>query len=205
MVSVCDSSHQHQLKRKGFVICNPLRPALPLLLAGLLSTTACHSEPSAPAPASDATAVPAKTVTVVDGTRELDWLELMPADELEALQNAPAVQHDGNFTPLQEGTFNTVPEMDGLRGKIPGYIVPVDTDADGRLTEFFLVPYFGACIHVPPPPPNQIIHGRLSEPVAMTDIYAAYWIEGTLHTERFENDIAATAYTMTVDKVYLWE
>ena len=187
------------------MICHSPRALLPLLLAGLLSTTACHSETGAPATAVEPSAATTQPPKPVDGVRELDWLELMPADELEALQNAPAVQHDGNFTPLQEGTFNTVPEMDGLRGKIPGYIVPVDTDAEGRLTEFFLVPYFGACIHVPPPPPNQIIHGKLSEAVAMTDIYAAYWIEGTLHTERFENDIAATAYTMTVDKVYLWE
>lgn len=176
---------------------------LSLLLVGVLCTSACHSEPAPQAKADGAKPSPAAPTS--KAVRELDWLELMPADELEALQNAPPVQHDGNFTPLQEGTFNTVPEMDGLQGKIPGYIVPVDTDAEGRLSEFFLVPYFGACIHVPPPPPNQIIHAKLSKPVPMTDIYAAYWIEGTLHTERFENDIAATAYTMTVDSVYLWE
>ncbi len=182
------------------------RLALSMLLVGVLCTTACHSEPApqvAPATGDSTSVTPPKATT--DGVRELDWLELMPAEELEALQNAPVVQHDGNFTPLQQGSFTTVPEMNGIVGKIPGYIVPVDTDAEGRLTEFFLVPYFGACIHVPPPPPNQIIHGRLSTPIAMTDIYAAYWIEGTLKTEHFENDVAATAYIMNVDKVYLWE
>ena len=181
------------------------RPVLSLLIAGLLCTTACHSEPEPTAPADGSSKPAAAASANKDDVRELDWLELMPADELEALQNAPTVAHDGNFTPLQEGTFNTVPEMDGVRGKIPGYIVPVETDADGKLTEFFLVPYFGACIHVPPPPPNQIIHGRLDTPIEMTDIYAAYWIEGTLKSERFENDVAATAYIMEVDKVYLWE
>lgn len=199
-------------------------PCWPWLLGGLLLTSACHSEsadPSvagtAPAPAQAPSAqsnglradeigsLPPSAEIPPGEVRELDWLELMPADELEALQQAPVISHDGSFKPLQMGSFRTVQAMDGIKGKIPGYIVPVETDAEGKLTEFFLVPYFGACIHVPPPPPNQIIHGRLAEGVEMTDIYAAYWIEGTLKAERFDNDIASTAYVMDVARVYLWE
>lgn len=194
------------------------------LACGLLLTSACHSESANPSGADAAQAsgqaqgaesnglradelgsLPPTAEIPPGELRELDWLELMPADELEALQQAPMISHEGTFEPLQQGSFRTVEAMDGVKGKIPGYIVPVETDADGQLTEFFLVPYFGACIHVPPPPPNQIIHGRLAEGVEMTDIYAAYWIEGTLKAERFENDVAATAYVMDVARVYLWE
>jgi len=137
--------------------------------------------------------------------RELDWLELMPPDELEALQSAPPVVHDGNFKALQSGSAKTVPGMDGQRVRIPGYIVPIESDGAGDLVEFFLVPYFGACIHVPPPPPNQIIYGKNTPAIPMTDIYAAYWVEGVLRARAFEDETAATAYSMEVSRVYLWE
>jgi hypothetical protein len=67
------------------------------------------------------------------------------------------------------------------------------------------VPYFGACIHVPPPPPNQIVYARLEKPIPMTEIYDAFWVTGTMKIERFQNDIAATAYTMAVEDVRLYE
>jgi hypothetical protein len=47
--------------------------------------------------------------------------------------------------------------MNGKNIRIGGYPVPLETDAKGRSTLFFLVPYPGACIHVPPPPPNQLV------------------------------------------------
>jgi hypothetical protein len=48
--------------------------------------------------------------------------------------------------------------LDGQNIRLPGYIVPLEVSEEGRTTEFLLVPYFGACIHVPPPPSNQIVH-----------------------------------------------
>ena len=47
--------------------------------------------------------------------------------------------------------------LDGKRVQIGGYVVPLDFDAT-RVKEFLLVPFVGACIHVPPPPPNQIVY-----------------------------------------------
>lgn len=138
--------------------------------------------------------------------READWLELMPKDEVEALMNAQAsVAMDHTLRGQQTGTFNTVPGLDGQKIKLAGYIVPSQTTEDGQLQEFFLVPYFGACIHVPPPPPNQIILARLEKPIPMTEIYDAFWITGTLKVEKTESEIAATAYTMAVDEVKLYE
>jgi hypothetical protein len=132
-----------------------------------------------------------------DEPRETDWLELMPAEEVEAMMNAATeIDHGLSMRAQQTGTFNTIKEFDGREIKIAGYIVPIETTEDGKMREYFLVPYFGACIHVPPPPPNQIIYVRMDEPVAMTDIWEAYWVTGTLKIERFESDIAATAYTM---------
>ena len=57
----------------------------------------------------------------------------------------------------QIGTFNVVKDLDGKQIRVPGYVVPFDFNADAEHREFLLVPYFGACLHTPPPPPNQII------------------------------------------------
>lgn len=137
--------------------------------------------------------------------RELDWLELMPKDEVDSLMDTPAVTHEGSFKQVQTGSFRAIKELNGLKVKIAGYIVPVEVDGDSQMSEFFIVPYFGACIHVPPPPPNQIILARLAKPIPVTEIYDAYWIEGTLNVEQIKNDIAASAYTLTTTKVTLWE
>ncbi len=136
---------------------------------------------------------------------ELDWLELMPKAEVEALMDAQSAPVDHVAKGEQQGSFETVPGMDGKRVKMAGYIVPIEQNDAGLVTEFFLVPYFGACVHVPPPPPNNIIFVKLSKPGPTVDMFNAYWIEGTLKVARFNNEIAATAYTMSADSVKLYE
>ena len=137
--------------------------------------------------------------------RELDWLELMPKDEVELLNQSPAISHDGTFRMEQQGSFRTIAELDKQHVKLPGYIVPVDVSDDQKMSSFFLVPYFGACIHVPPPPPNQIVYVTLKEAMPVTDMYDAFWIEGTLKVEMIQKDIAASAYIIEADKVSLYE
>lgn len=38
-----------------------------------------------------------------------------------------------------------------------GFMMPLDNNATKSIKEFLLVPYFPSCIHVPPPPSNQIV------------------------------------------------
>lgn len=140
-----------------------------------------------------------------DAPRELDWLELMPKDEVQALSEGPVVEHEGMFKMEQQGSFRTIPELNDTYIKLPGYIVPVDVDENQKMSSFFLVPYFGACIHVPPPPPNQIVYVTLAEPMDVTDIYDAFWIEGMLKVESVQKEIAASAYVLKADKVTLYE
>ncbi len=73
------------------------------------------------------------------------------------------------------------------------------------VTEFFLVPFFGACIHYPPPPPNQIIYVTSKEGVAQQNLYDPYWVEGMLTTIITENEVAVSAYAMNVDNIELYE
>lgn len=137
--------------------------------------------------------------------RELEWLELMPKDEADAwLADSTSVDHTGFSAPEPFQSFQTISELDGEHVRIPGFVVPIETDGAGNLKEFFLVPYFGACIHVPPPPANQIIYGRLEEPIPMVNIWDAFWMEGQLNIEDVSNDTAASAYTMDVKKLELY-
>lgn len=96
---------------------------------------------------------------------------------------------------------NVNDSMDKKEVRIPGFIVPVEYDDKQVVTEFFLVPYFGACIHVPPPPPNQIIYVKYPEGLTLDALYDPFWIEGQLSTEIIENTIALSAYTISADGV----
>ncbi len=56
---------------------------------------------------------------------------------------------------------NAARKLDGKMVSIPGFMVPLEDDLS-QVTEFLLVPYAGACIHVPPPPPNQMVYVKMN-------------------------------------------
>jgi len=147
------------------------------------------------------------------GIRKIGWEDLMPEGEEERLaqmyqaqmamlySGAGVAEGSAADTAVQVGTFNTVKELDGLKVRIPGYTVPFEYGADAQIKEFLLVPYFGACIHAPPPPPNQTIFVQADKPIKMKDLAQAVWIEGTIHTQKQESDLADAAYTIKVTSV----
>ena len=69
--------------------------------------------------------------------------------------------------------------LDGQTVRMPGYILPLEFSGKD-ITEFLLVPYVGACIHTPPPPPNQIVHVKADKPVANVTVFSAVWVTGRL-------------------------
>ena len=138
--------------------------------------------------------------------REIDWLELLPPEDLKALEAMPEIDHSGEMQmPEVMSSTRTVAAMDGVRGKIPGYLVPISFDDNQRVTEMFLVPYFGACIHVPPPPPNQLIFIRPENPIELGDLWDAYWVHGTVEIDLTDNAMATSAYSMRLDRLQLIE
>ena len=80
--------------------------------------------------------------------------------------------------------------------KIPGFIVPLEFNQDQSVTQFFLVPFFGACIHQPPPPPNQIIFVNYPQGLALNSLYDPFWISGLLRTSLVEHEMAVAAYSL---------
>lgn len=94
----------------------------------------------------------------------------------------------------------TVQSMRGRNVKIPGFVVPLEGD-EKALREFLLVPYFGACIHSPPPPANQIIHVRATPPARGFKTMSAVWVSGTLDLERSQSEMGATGYSLKAMRV----
>lgn len=87
------------------------------------------------------------------------------------------------------------PAMDGAAVRIPGYMVPLDESKRG-VKEFLLVPYFGACIHSPPPPANQIVHVVLDKPIKGFRTMDAVWASGPLKTLRADTAMGMSGYRM---------
>lgn len=88
----------------------------------------------------------------------------------------------------RRGTL-TEQKYDGEQVSIAGYLLPLDFDPSGT-TEFLLVPYFGACIHEPPPPPNQIIYLKSSTPFTLTSLFETVMVTGTMRVQAEEKDLS---------------
>ncbi len=110
-----------------------------------------------------------------------------------------------NDTMDQIGTFNVVSSLDGMNIRIPGYVVPLDFNAENKYKEFLLVPYFGACLHTPPPPPNQIIFVNADPAVKVSNIEEPFWIEGIMTTGEFSSDLASTAYEVKLSTLSAYD
>lgn len=159
--------------------------------------------------------------------KEIDWVDLLPDDDLQALMNPPEWLldiYDGSdeddldlLSSGLDGSANEArflqalkssvvrPEMDQQQVRIPGYIVPLAFDDRRRTIEFFLVPYFGACLHLPPPPPNQIIYVNYEPGIAIDKLYEPYWVEGVLLTSEVSHAVGDSAYRITAARISLYE
>lgn len=143
-----------------------------------------------------------------EGFRELEWEEMVPPgfrpedimakyqDELNQMQDGDPAAMDLYNQMQQE--FSDAPinaDLDGMAIKLAGFIAPLEYDGD-QITEFLLVPYFGACIHVPPPPANQTVHITTAEDngIHVNDAYFPVWVAGNLAAEGETTDIGVAGY-----------
>ena len=153
----------------------------------------------------------------------IEWPDLMPPEVLAILLNPPeyiAEIEDGSaedqISSQMKSAVNQSEEdayqkalvstdvnenLDGAMIRIPGFVVPLEFDEEQTISQFFLVPYFGACLHMPPPPPNQIILVNAPKGIQMSALYDPFWIEGQLSTSFQENDMATSAYAMQLKRI----
>ena len=135
----------------------------------------------------------------------LSWRDLIPNEELEIMEALNSGASDPSLmsrfigeSPIegQLGTFNTVDDLDGLHVRVPGYILPLEFAERGESREFLLLPYQGACVHYPPPPPNQIVYLTSAEPIEFNSLWEPIVAEGVLSITRVDTELAASAYSM---------
>ncbi|MDR2051295.1 MAG: DUF3299 domain-containing protein [Deltaproteobacteria bacterium] len=93
------------------------------------------------------------------------------------------------------------PEIQDKLIKLPGFVAPLDWEDEASLREFLLVPYFGACIHVPPPPANQIVYIKLDKGRDGLESMAAIWVYGKIFLERHTGGMGTASYAMRVDHI----
>ena len=154
---------------------------------------------------------------IAEEAEEVDWDLLIPTD-----YRADAILDKyGDFTELSdddprvkeimqelEAAFNAAPiveSLDGKKIKIPGFVVPLEGDGK-KISEFLLVPYYGACIHVPPPPANQTVYVKVPKADAkIRNAFDTVWVTGTLSAKSFESDLATAGYQLEASEVTAFE
>lgn len=136
--------------------------------------------------------------------REITWDDLLPEGWIPP---SVSVDHFFDAAPPPAADMDDAPvvaELDGQRIKLPGYLVPLAMEGE-KLKDFLMVPYFGACIHVPPPPPNQIVFVSLPEAVFVEDPYGPHWVTGVLSTASSSTELADAAYTLSGELVEVFD
>lgn len=155
--------------------------------------------------AAGATPTPA-TSAAPAAFKEIPWDDLVPKgwDPTKRFRDSKfSVLSDSDPRMLQmmremRETWDNAPtnnQLDGAALKLPGYVIPLE-ETKGELKEFLLVPYFGACIHTPPPPANQIVHVIAVKPVKGFRMMDAVWVRGTLKTLRQDSVMGTSGYQM---------
>jgi len=148
--------------------------------------------------------------------KEVEWDELMPEGwrkkvilELTRMRRYGSLtdgdpRADEAYARLKK-TWDAAPPTKTYIGKpirIAGYVVPLDAERM-QSSEFLLVPYFGACVHSPPPPANQII---LIKPPKGSRFRTmdAIWVEGILTEGKTSSEVGTSTYVLTADKIMLY-
>ena len=187
---------------------SPLAPLVVTLLGVVLALTlgACEQSPQ-----DQATGTP-----TMGEVQDLDWDTLIPADwRPEALLGDLNLDNISDEDPEAIDAMEklkalwaeapVVQELDGKRVRIPGFVVPLDLEP-GKIAEFLLVPYYGACIHVPPPPANQTIFVRMPQGRPLEgEMFDTVWVEGTLKVTPTHSELAEAGYLIEASGVTPYE
>ncbi|MEM7567023.1 MAG: DUF3299 domain-containing protein [Pseudomonadota bacterium] len=158
------------------------------------------------------------TVGTDGAPRVIDWDDLVPAegmgepvsfdgstDERTGMPDREAfgdvteadieafIQDIDDMRSLQEPGAAIRTDLDGVTIRMAGYVTPVGFDAEA-VTEFLLVPFLGACIHVPPPPANQIVYATEATGLDIASMWEPVWITGTLRATPVATVLADVGY-----------
>jgi uncharacterized protein len=145
------------------------------------------------------------------GTRSvqvIDWKHLVPPEynptELIRSYSREAAKLRDNDPRAQQlaeelrKAWENAPVVESLNNrlvKLAGFLVTLEGDGK-TISEFLLVPFFGACIHVPPPPSNQVVLVRTAKPIKLGQMFDMVAVTGRLRTESSRNELASASYVI---------
>ena len=134
---------------------------------------------------------------------DLDWDDLRPEGETtvpRALRSL-MVDHSGpNLSSQQPPSSGVRSEWNGQIVRLPGFIVPIEY-AGTAVTAFILVPFAGACIHVPPPPANQLVFVTTPEPYESKGLYAPVHVTGMFGISAMSTQLAQVGYALSAENI----
>jgi hypothetical protein len=164
------------------------------------------ASPKKPAAPKSAPVKPAAKKPNPNVLQELDWSDLLPAAERQKYSpNAPAPVHgplgEGGPPAAQTITTTVNADLDQAKVKLPGFVVPLGEPKDGVFREFYLVPYIGEDIHVPPPPSNQMVYVRSATGIEAEAVHEAYWVTGKMRVETKTTALGTSAYSLVAEQV----
>jgi hypothetical protein len=145
----------------------------------------------------------------------IKWQDLMPTDYrpnaiLEQIDVAKWADNDPQAVALMDQLrteWQNAPLVERFNGQmvtLSGYVVPLETDGTA-LREFLLVPHYGACIHVPPPPPNQTVFVRAKDGLSVRRLFDTVAVTGRFQTERRTGELADAGYVLDATDIELVE
>lgn len=190
--------------------------AMMLACIGAYSAVACAAEDRVAQASSDSgyrvgdTLPPVKPRTPSGDYEDILWTALLPEGwSVEKVIESLNLGELGDNDPKAREALKKIremwdnapanPRLDNRRVSIAGFVVPLDGERE-KTREFLLVPYFGACIHAPAPPANQVIHVVVSKTANTVKLTPASLISGTIRTVRSDTRLGVTGYEMTIDK-----
>lgn len=139
---------------------------------------------------------------------DIEWSDLVPEGEglaMETLRGIGIVQHGQLSTGFtQQEASGVTTEYNGKTVRLPGFIVPIAFSGTA-VKAFVLVPYVGACIHVPPPPANQLVFVTTEEPYESKGLFEPVAVTGLFETAATDTQIAEIGYVLTADKIEPYE
>jgi hypothetical protein len=139
--------------------------------------------------------------------REITWPDLIPKGVPYGEIIGPGKIDEANDTWVPEydpNAWRMNTRLNGAAVKLPGYIIPFDVNSQG-VTSFMLVPYVGACIHTPPPPPNQLVFVTTRTPWPSDSLWDPVWVSGRLSAKSMQTQIADVGYQMTAKRIEVYE
>ncbi|MFV2051767.1 DUF3299 domain-containing protein [Aliiroseovarius sp. YM-037] len=133
---------------------------------------------------------------------ELDWEDLLPENET-TIPNAfrGVIDHDdASLSSQQPASSGVRTDWNGQIVRLPGFVVPIDYQGSG-VVAFILVPYVGACVHVPPPPANQLVFVTTETPYESAGLFEPVNVIGMFGVSSISTQFADIGYALSADKI----